>query len=296
MYPAAFDYVRAESLGHALAVLAEHGSDARALAGGQSLLPILKLRLLSPSVIVDISRLDGLEYVREEEGRLCIGGLTRHVDLAERAWPREFAILGDTAGTIGDVQVRNMGTLAGALAHADPSGNWGPALQALDADVAVASKAGVRTVAVRDLFAGPYETVLEPGELITEVSLPVPSPGAAGAYLKLAKRAGDFAVASVAVQVTCTAQGICEEASIAVGGVGDAPARATEAEAFLHGRLLEDAALAEAGALAARGAGAGADVRASAEYREAMVRELLSRAVRTAMRRAAGEAVSAGYV
>lgn len=296
MYPAAFEYVRAESLEHALDVLADHGSDARPLAGGQSLLPILKLRLLTPTVIVDISRLGELEYVRQEDGRILIGGLTRHVDLAERAWAQELAIMGDTASTIGDVQVRNMGTLAGALAHADPGGNWGPALQALDAVVAVASKVGTRTVPVADLFSGAYETVLEPGELITEISVPVPSPGGAGAYLKLSKRVGDFAVASVAAQVGCTVLGVCEEASIAVGGVGDAPVRATEAEGFLKGRLLDDAALSEAGALAAAAADAVADVRSSAEYREAMVRELLSRAVRIAMRRAAGETVPAGYV
>ena len=296
MYPAAFDYVRAESLEHALDVLAEHGPGARPLAGGQSLLPMLKLRLLTPAVIVDISRLGELDYVREENGRWHIGGLTRHVDLAERAWPPELAILRDCASTIGDVQVRNMGTIAGALAHADPGGNWGPALQALDAEVGVASKAGTRTIPVAELFAGAYETVLEPGDLIIEVSLPVPAAGGAGAFLKLAKRVGDFAVASVAVQVGCTAAGVCEDASIGIGGVGDAPVRARDAEAFLHGRLLDDGVLAEAGALAAGAAGAGADVRASAEYREAMVRELVARAIRVGLRRAAGEAVSAGYV
>ena len=295
MYPQPFDYVRADSVDHALELLARHGADARPLAGGQSLLPLMKQRLATPRVVVDIGRLAELAHIEDEGGSLHIGSLVTHAAIEARDWPERLALLHDGASVIGDVQVRNLGTVGGALAHADPVGDWGPVLQALDASVRISSSRGEREVSVTELFTDAFSTVLEPDELITAIDVPAQDGAATGAYVKLARRVGDAGVASVAVQVRWAADGTCASAAVAVGAAGGVPLRALEAEAFLSGRTLDEATTAEAARLAQAAVTPFSDVRGSAEYRRDMVAVALTRALEIASRRHAGERVEAGY-
>ena len=295
MYPQPFEYVRAESVGHALELLAQHGADARPLAGGQSLLPLMKQRLATPRVVVDIGRLGELAHLDDEGGPLRIGGLVTHAAIEARDWPEPLALLRDAASVIGDVQVRNLGTVGGALAHADPVGDWGPVLQALGASVRVRSSRGERAVPVAKLFTDAFSTVLEPDELITGIDVPAQDGAASGAYVKLARRVGDAGVASVAVQVRWGSDGTCASAAVAVGAAGAVPFRAAEAEAFLWGRTLDDETNGEAARLVQAAVTPFSDVRGSAEYRRDMVRVAVARALTIASRRHSGASVEAGY-
>src|SRR5919206_4335702 len=198
MYPKSFAYVRAESVAHAVDLLREYGDDARLLAGGASLIPLMKLRLANPSVLIDLARVPGLRGVRRVDGHLSIGALTRHVDL-ERS-PDVPPSMHDAAAHIGDAQVRNMGTLGGGIAECDPAGDWPPVLLALDGAVRVVGPAGSREIAARDLFLEAYTTALGPDEVLTEVVVPV-DPRLGSAHLKLERRAGDFAIANCSVAV-----------------------------------------------------------------------------------------------
>ena len=214
---------------------------------------------------------------------------------AARDWPERLALLHDGASVIGDVQVRNLGTVDGALAHADPVGDWGPVLQALDASVRIRSSRGEREMPVTGLFTGAFSTVLGPDELITAIDVPPQDGAATGAYVKLARRVGDAGVASVAVQVRWAADGTCASAAVAVGAAASVPLRASEAEAFLSGRTLDEATTAEAARLVQAAVTPFSDVRGSAEYRREMVAVALTRALGIASRRHAGERVEAGY-
>ena len=294
MYPQPFEYVRPESVGHALELLAQHGADARPLAGGQSLLPLMKQRLATPRVVVDIGRLEDLARV-EDDGSLRIGSLVTHAAIEARDWPAPLALLYDGASVIGDVQVRNLGTMGGALAHADPVGDWGPVLQALDASVRIGSARGEREVPVAELFTDAFSTVLGPDELITAIDVPAQDAAATGAYVKLARRVGDAGVATVAVQVRWAGDGTCASAAVAVGAAARVPFRASEAEAFLAGRTLGEETMAEAARLVQAALTPFSDVRGSAEYRRDMVAVALTRALGIASRRHAGERVEAGY-
>ena len=236
MYPPPFTYVRAHSTDEALDLLDAHGDEARLLAGGQSLLPFMKLVQLGPPVVVDISRLEGLSGVRDEADGLRIGALTRHAQAARAEWSPRLAVLGDAARVIADVQVRNRGTVGGSLAYADPAGDWAPALLALRASVLLRSKGSERLAPLAELFAGEHETFIGPTEMLCEVSCPAPTATETGAYLKLARRHGDYAVASVAVQVDWDQDGRIARAGIGLGGAGDTPIEATAAEAFLQGK------------------------------------------------------------
>src|SRR5919202_1475355 len=221
MYPNVFDYFRPESLAEAVALLGQHGEDARPLAGGQSLIPLMKLRVANPAVLVDLNRLPGLGYVERRNGTLALGALARHVDV--RAAPEvqaDLPIMLDATRVVGDAQVRNLGTVAGALAEADPGGDWGPVLLALNGAVHCRGPQGDRVIPAADLFVDYFTTALAPDELITEVCLPVPAAGGGGAYLKLERRAGDFAVVGVGVQLTLGADRTCQEIGIGLAGVG----------------------------------------------------------------------------
>ena len=295
VYPPPFEYVKAESLEHALEVLAAHAPNVRVLAGGQSLLPQLKLRTIFPDVIVDIGGLRDLAYVRERGAGLEIGALTRHVDILSRDWPASIALLTDAASVIGDVQVRNRGTVCGALAYADPVGDWGPVFAALDASVRVGKRGSEREVAVSELFAGAFETVIGRDEIITSIIVPAQPEGSSSAYLKLGRRIGDFGLVTIAVSLTMDGD-VCHTAGIGVGGVGVSPVKAREAEAYLAGKPLDGATLEAAALLVQSVTTAMDDVRASAEYRLAMVPVIFRRAVEAARHRSAGEAVSAGFV
>ena len=285
MHPVAFEYVRPQSVEEALGLLAQYGEEARPLAGGQSLLPHMKLRLAMPKVVVDIGRLSALEYLRQEEGHLLIGALTRHGEMERREWPTSLAILGDAARVIADPAVRSWGTIGGALAYADPAGDWGPVVLALNASIRCQGHDHQRQVEAADFFVDSYTTSLTPGELLTEVAVPVPEEPSTGTYVKLERRPGDFAIGSVAVQVRWERENVCGKVGIGLGGLGPVSMKADQAEAFLAGKELTDEVIEEAARLVAEAAAPYSDIRGSAEYKLEMARVLFRRAVRTAQQR-----------
>jgi carbon-monoxide dehydrogenase medium subunit len=282
MYPGRFEYHAAATLEDALTALDRHGEDAKVLAGGQSLIPLMKLRFAAPAVLVDINRIEGLDAISDEDGELRIGALVRHkaCELSPLMSGR-WGVLGDAAPQISDPLVRNMGTMAGSLAHADPQGDWGSALLAAGGRVVARSAGGQREIAVDDLLAGPFTTTLDPNELITEVRVPDPGPRAAGTYLKLERKVGDFATVGAAVHVSFD-NGTVGRAGIALTAVGPRNLRASAAEEALKGTALEDEAIEEAARLAADEAQPRDDARGSAEYKRNVVRVFVARGLRQA--------------
>jgi carbon-monoxide dehydrogenase medium subunit len=282
MYPGRFEYEAPATLEEALAALDRYGDDAKVLAGGQSLIPLMKLRFAMPRALVDINRVPGLDGLAEEEGGLRIGALVRHKDCERsKVLTGRFGVLGDAAPQISDPIVRNLGTVAGSLAHADPQGDWGSALMAAGARVVVRGPDGSREIAVEDLFEGPFTTTLEPTEVITEVRVPDPGPKAGGTYLKLERKVGDYATAAVAVHLSFS-NGSVERAGIALTGVGPRNLRAHAAEEALAGATLDDEAIAEAARLAAEAAEPQSDERGSADYKRNVVRVFTERGLRKA--------------
>ena len=282
MYPGRFEYEAPTSLDEALAALDRYGDEAKVLAGGQSLIPLMKLRFASPAALVDINRVPGLDGLAEEEGELRIGALVRHKDCERSSLLGDrWGVLGDAAPQISDPIVRNLGTVAGSLAHADPQGDWGSALMAAGARVVARGSRGSREIAVADLFEGPFTTTLEPTEVITEVRVPDPGPRAGGTYLKLERKVGDFATAAVAVHVSFS-NGTVGRAGIALTGVGPRNLRAQAAEEALAGSPLDDGAIREAARLAADAAEPWDDERGSADYKRNVVRVFTERGLRKA--------------
>jgi carbon-monoxide dehydrogenase medium subunit len=291
MVPAAFDYRVPGSLPEALDLLGERGDDAKVLAGGQSLVPLLKLRFATPALLVDIGRLP-LAGIAADEDTLRIGARTRHVDVERDARLDALCpILRDAAPLIADPLVRNRGTVGGSLCHADPAGDWGAVMIALGAEAIAVSAAGERAVPVAELFDGPFTTTLRPDEILTGVRVPLAGPGrrAGGAYLKLERKVGDFATVGVAVQVRLD-DGAVAAAGIGLCAVGPTSLRAVEAERALAGREPTPDAVAEAARLAAGAASPHDDVRGSAEYKRDVVRVFVERGLRRALARARGEA------
>ena len=295
MHPPPFTYIRAESLEVALDLLAEHGDEAVPLAGGQSLLPFMKLTQLGPAVLVDISRLGGLDGVKEESDGLSIGPLTRHAQVALADWPMHLAVLGDAARVIADVQVRNRGTVGGSLAYADPAGDWAPAMLALGSTVTLRDNRSERSVPTAELFTGEHETVIAPGEMLCDIRVPSVPSTASGAYVKLARRHGDYAVASAAVQLDWAEDGRIKQAGIGLGGVGDTPIKAGAAEAFLQDQPIDAAVIEEARGLVMGATDPHSDFRGTAEFRRNMAGELFTRALKAAHLRSRGESAKTGY-
>jgi carbon-monoxide dehydrogenase medium subunit len=285
MYPAGFEYFVPASVEEALSVLERFGDEAKVLAGGQSLIPLMKLRFASPRALVDLNRIEGLDRLYEDDGMLNVGALVRH-KTCERSelLKRGYDVLADAAPQISDPIVRNLGTMAGSLAHADPQGDWGSALLAAGARVQARGPGGTRTIPLDEFFLGPFTTALEPTEIVTWVQVPDPGPRAGGAYLKLERRVGDFATAAVGVHVSFT-NGKVERAGIALTGVGSRNIRARAAEEALAGHELDDEAIAEAARLAAEAAEPQDDVRGSAEYKRNVVRVFTERGLRKAAER-----------
>ena len=282
MYPATFDYAAPETLDEALSLLAEHGDEAKVLAGGQSLIPLLKLRFASPEKLVDINRIGGLDTLAEDGGVLRIGALVRHKTCERSQLLRErYPVLAQAAAQVSDPIVRNLGTVCGSVAHADPQGDWGSALLAAGGEVVARGRSGERILPLRDFFDGPFTTALDPAEIITEVRVPDPGPSSGGAYLKLERKVGDFATAAVGVQVSLD-DGAVARAGIALTGVGPTNIAAVEAEQALVGSALDDEAIRNAAALAARAAQPQSDLRGSAEYKRQVVRVFTERALRAA--------------
>jgi aerobic carbon-monoxide dehydrogenase medium subunit len=287
MIPAAFEYHAPRTVSDATALLARLGEDAKILSGGQSLIPLMKLRLASPPHIVDINGIPRLAYLRESEGFLRIGALTRESDLDDSALIRErYPLLHDTSKVIADPVVRNLATVAGNLAHADPANDHPAAMLALGARVVASGPKGEREIPIAEFFTGPFETALRSGEILVEIRVPVPAARSGGAYLKLERKVGDFATAAVAVQLTLSATGACERVGIGLTNVGLTPIQASRAEAALKGQRLDDAAIAQASRLAAEAAQPVDDLRGPAEYKKDLVRVLTARALRRALGRA----------
>jgi carbon-monoxide dehydrogenase medium subunit len=290
MIPAAFDYHAPRTLDEALALLAEHRDDAKVLSGGQSLLPLLKLRLGSAGHLVDIGRIPGLEYIKEEGGSLRIGGRTRESELERSELiRRQVPLLADTAAVIADPLVRNLATVGGNLAHGDPANDHPAAMMALRAEVVATGPRGTRTIPIDELFVGLFTTALDAEEILTEIRIPQPPPRSGGAYEKLERKVGDFATAAAAVQVTLaeeSAGGKVVSAGIALTNAGPTPVRAAEAERYLVGKEPSDEAIAEAARLAGAAATPSADRRGKVEYKREMARVLTARALRRAIQRA----------
>jgi carbon-monoxide dehydrogenase medium subunit len=253
------------------------------MAGGQSLIPVLKLRIASVDTVVDINGVPGLDGIEEEAGELRIGALVRHAD-AERSplLTKRYGLLGSTAPLVSDPLVRNRGTICGSLAHADPQGDWGSAMIAARASVVARGPSGERTIPVEELALGPFMTTLAADEVITEVRVPDPGPRTGGTYLKLERRVGDFATAAVAVQVTLD-NGHVDQAGIALTGVGATNLRAAAAEDALRGKEPSEEAIREAASLAAAAAHPQSDHRGSVEYKRNVVRVFCERGLRTAI-------------
>jgi carbon-monoxide dehydrogenase medium subunit len=289
MIPAAFEYHTPASLDDATALLARLGEDAKILSGGQSLIPLMKLRLSSPPHVVDINGIPGLSYIREANGVLAIGALTRESELEESDIVRaRYPLLYDTCKVIADPLVRNLATIGGNLAHADPANDHPATMLALGAEIVAKGPGGQRRIPIASFFTGPFETSLGPGELLVDVRIPAPAPRSGGAYFKLERKVGDFATAAVAAQLTLRADGACEQAGIALTNVGLTPIKAVQAEASLRGKRLDDTTITQASQLAAAASEPAADLRGSVEYKKDLVRVLTARALRKAAERAEG--------
>jgi carbon-monoxide dehydrogenase medium subunit len=289
MIPAAFEYHAPTSLAEATGLLARLGEDAKVLSGGQSLIPLMKLRLTSPPHVIDINGISGLGGVVEADGVLRIGALARESDLEESALVRErYPLLYETSKVIGDPLVRNLATVAGNLAHADPANDHPATMLALGAEVVATGPRGQRRIPIASFFTGPFATALAPDEILTEVRVPVPPPRSGGAYVKLERKVGDFATAAVAVQLALSPGGTVEQVGIGLTNVGLTPIKAGAAEASLRGKRPDDGAIREAAALAAGAAEPVEDLRGSVEYKRDLVRVLTARALRRALARAQG--------
>ena len=287
MIPQSFEYFLPETISEAISLLQEHGDDAKILSGGQSLIPMMKIRLARPEYIVDINRIADLQYVKEEGGFLKIGGLTREADLEASTLIRsKYPIILDTAALIADPQVRNLATVGGNLAHGDPANDHPATMLALGAEIVATGQSGQRTISINDFFLSVFTTALEHGEILTEIRIPIPPAGSGGAYFKLERKVGDFATVGVAAQVTVDGAGVCRSAGIGLTNVGATPIKATRAESFLIGQTLDDQQIKQAAQLAAEDAQPSSDLRGPAEYKVSMVRELTKRALVRARERA----------
>jgi carbon-monoxide dehydrogenase medium subunit len=289
--PAPFAYAKATSIEHALALLAEHGEEALVIAGGHSLLPMMKLRLAKPDALIDINGLTDLAYIRLEGDSLAVGALTRHAALlASPVVAEHFPILTDAERVIADPVVRNWGTIGGSLCQADPAEDMPAALVALHASVVIRGSGGERTVPVREFHVGPYETVVAAGELMTAVRIPI-RPGGSSAYEKVERRAGDWAIAAAGAAVWLTS-GVAgwsvDDVGIGMTAVGAEHYTAPAAEEFLRGKLATPENLAEAARIAASSCEPSADQRGPQEYKRHLAQELTTRALRRAVTRAQG--------
>jgi aerobic carbon-monoxide dehydrogenase medium subunit len=287
MIPPSFEYLRPKTVPEAVAMMQQHGDEAKILSGGQSLIPMMKLRLARPAVLVDINRISGLSYVKEEGGYLKIGGLTREAELEASALVRsKYPILFDTANVIADPQVRNMATVGGNLAHGDPANDHPATMVTLGAQVIATGPKGERVIAIEDFFVSLFATALQHEEILTEIRIPVPPARSGGAYFKLERKIGDFATAAVAAQLALDENGVCETVGIGLTNVGPAPVKARKAEEFLRGKKPDESNIAQAAQLAADESTPSPDLRGPVEYKKGLVKELTKRALTSALERA----------
>jgi carbon-monoxide dehydrogenase medium subunit len=285
MIAAQFDYRRANTLDEALSLLAQN-EDAKILAGGHSLIPAMKLRLMQPPLLIDIGRIKDLAYIREEEGQIRIGAATTHYQIESSELLKKICpLLPECAGHIGDVQVRNKGTIGGSVAHSDPGGDWPAAIIALSAELVAVSKNGERTIKADDFFIDLLTTALDTNEILREIRINKTSCGTAQAYVKMHHPASGFAVVGVAANLSLKA-GNCERASIGITGVSAKAYRASAVESALNGAALNDETIANAAAHAADGVDINGDLFASADYRRHLAAVYTKRAIEAAAARA----------
>jgi aerobic carbon-monoxide dehydrogenase medium subunit len=295
MYPRPFHYYRASSLKEATTMLAQIGDEAKLLAGGQSLIPLMKLRFANPEHLVDLNFISGTSYIKEENGALRFGALTRHAEIENSALAAKIPIIHDCAAGIADAQVRNRGTIGGSIAEADPSGDWATVLLTQNAEVRCLSPKGDRVVPLSQFITDAYTTVLAHGELVSEITVKIPPKGTGAAYLAFKRAAPVYPTASAAVSIEMDGD-VCKEAAIALGCVGLTAIKATAAEAALRGQRLTDKSIAAAAEAARAAAGPQSDMRGSAGYKRALVVALVKRAIQIAARRARGEQVEVSHI
>lgn len=288
MYPAPFEYHAPATLDEALELLGRYGEDARVLAGGHSLIPMMKLRVLRPAHVIDLNRIRGLKYIEDRGGEIRIGALTTYYELiTSDIVKRKAPILAECASVVADPQVRNWGTIGGSLAHCDPAGDMGSAIIALRAKMVAKSASGERLIESDDWFVGSFQSALKQGEILREIVVPAHGPGSGGAYLKLERKAGDYAIAAVAAQIALDASGTCRYAGIGLTAVAPTNMRAKRAEQTLLGKTLDDRTIEEAAKAASEECRPSDDpLRGSAEYKRAMVEVLTRRALRKALEEA----------
>lgn len=287
MIPPAFEYLRPSTIPEAIGFLQQFGDDAKILSGGQSLIPMMKFRLARPAYLIDINRIAGLSYIREEGGYLKIGALTREAELEHSPLIQSrFPIIHDTTRVVADPQVRNVATLAGNLAHGDPANDHPATMLSLGAKISATGPNGERVIPIEEFFITLFTTALNPDEIVTEIRIPLPPPRSGGAYFKLERKVGDFATAAVAAQLTLDASGVCQQVGIGLTNVGPTPLKARTAEEFLRGKKLDDANIRHAAQLASEEAQPSADLRGPVEYKRGLVKELAVRALSRAVERA----------
>ena len=287
MIPPPFEYLNPNQVSEAISLLQKHGEEAKILAGGHSLIPAMKLRFAMPEYLIDISGIDGLEYIHEEDGQLKIGAMTRESSLEESNLIKDnYPLLLDTVKMIADPQVRNMATVGGNLAHGDPANDHPATMIALRASVAVEGPNGGREIGIDDFFTDFFTTALEDNEILTEIRIPVSQPGSGGAYQKIERKVGDYAAAAVACQLSLEADGKIQQIGIGLTNVGPVPIRSVGAEGNLRGKTPDDSLIQESGRLAAEECNPVDDLRGSAGYKRDLVNELTQRSIKISIERA----------
>jgi len=287
MIPAQFDYVTPKTIDEAVGLLAQHPDDAKILAGGHSLIPAMKLRLAMPQMLIDIGRIKDLAYIREEAGQIRIGAMTTHYQLQSSDRLREICpLLPECAAQIGDVQVRNKGTIGGSIAHSDPAGDWPAAVIALGAEIVAVGAGGERTINAGDFFVDMLTTALEPGEILREIRIAAPTGRFGQAYMKVSQPASGFAVVGVAVNLTRDGGGVCQSVGVGITGVASKVFRASAVEQAITGSGLDAQTVAAAAAHATDGVSVNGDLYASEAYRRHLAQVYTRRAIEAAAARA----------
>ena len=290
MIPGSFDYVRPKTLSEAVSLLGKN-PEAKILAGGHSLIPMMRFRMATPPMLIDINQISELSYIKEDGDWLRIGAMTREADVDRSELVRKrYPLLADTARVVADPLVRNLATLGGNIAHADPANDHPATMLAYGAEVVATGPSGARTLPISDFFRGAFETALAPGEILTEIRIPRAQPKSGGAYFKLERKVGDYATAAVAVQIALDSKGEVALAGIGLTNVGLTPILAKAASDSLTGKKPDEVAIAEAAKLAAEAAEPLDDHRGSEEYKRHLVRTLTNRALTRARERAEGAA------
>jgi len=285
--PAAFDYHPAKSVDEAIALLQQYGDEAKLLAGGHSLLPTMKLRLAQPGHLIDLGKISGLSYIREERGAVAVGAMTTYNTIVHsELLHRHFALLPEGTALIGDQQVRNRGTIGGSAAHSDPAADMPGIILALKADIMVQSARGVRTIAADDFFVGMFETALQPDEIVTDLRFALPPAHTGSAYTKLANKASHYAIAGCAAVVSLDHDGTCTAASVVITGASLKATRASGVETALVGKKLTEDVVEAAASHAAEGLELVADIHGSKAYRAKMTAVMARRAIAKAAERA----------